>query len=544
MGDQTSLAHEMRTNAIDLTVDALQASQSPTSLQHEGAPSPGWPDLRPLPPIAQSAPSLPLEMMPVPLRNWLANATRRLGVPVEFLAVPLIVALGSILGRNITIRPKALAPWTVVAALWGMLVGRPSSMKSPSLSEPLHFLRRLARESDETWQRDAARNRAKVAVLEEKRRGLLRKTAKDALVDPRIDEVTKVERELEQARLNSRRRRFIVNDCTVEALQTILEENPRGVLHFRDELSGFIANMSREGHEGDRAFFIEAADGGVGGSYETDRIGRGNTRNAGPCVGVLGGIQPGKLSRIVAGAISQGADDDGFVQRFRLLVWPDDPGAELGEDVPSDLEAEDRVLRVFRVLDTPPPGKLGAVEEGGGLPYLRFGPKAQELFDDWLRDHHARSRLDDLVSAPAFEAHLTKYRSLVPALALIFHLVDVADGTVTPGPVTEVAVDLAIQWADFLELHARKVYGHELRPDTEAAHALARKIRSGQLLDGMSVNDIAERDWSGLGRPGLVHAGLDLLERHGWVRRVPIPTSGRTKTVVHLHPDLRAKENL
>ena len=48
------------------------------------------------------------------------------------------------------------------------------------------------------------------------------------------------------------RRRFIVNDATIEVLGVVLKTNPYGALLFRDELAGFLRQMDRQGHEGDR----------------------------------------------------------------------------------------------------------------------------------------------------------------------------------------------------------------------------------------------------------------------------------------------------
>ena len=50
------------------------------------------------------------------------------------------------------------------------------------------------------------------------------------------------------------RRRYMVNDSTVEKLGELLNENPNGLLIFRDELTGFLRQLDRDGHEADRAF--------------------------------------------------------------------------------------------------------------------------------------------------------------------------------------------------------------------------------------------------------------------------------------------------
>ena len=74
-------------------------------------------------------------------------------------------------------------------------------------------------------------------------------------------------------------RRHLVNDTTVEKLGEILNENPSGVLLYRDELSGFFRSLEQPGHEADRAFYLECWNGD--GAFTYDRIGRGTLHIAG-----------------------------------------------------------------------------------------------------------------------------------------------------------------------------------------------------------------------------------------------------------------------
>jgi hypothetical protein len=501
-----------------------------------------WAARKPLPPLTEPVPTLSPELLPESLRDWLADSAERLGVVIEFVAAPALVMAGSLLGRNLTIRPKARDSWTEVPNIWGMAIGRPSSMKTPSIGEATRLVRALAQEADRTWRAAMAIQKARGEVLAEKRRGALKRAAKDGADDASLaEEVADLDRKIEAARLAARRVRYVVNDATQEALHVILEENPRGVAMVRDELPGLIASLDREGYENYRSFLLECWSGGTAGGYESDRIIRGNTAAPGPCLSIFGGAQPGKVAPLVRGATSQGEKADGFIQRFQLVVWPDDATPSPGIDRAPDRKAFERALSVFRALDSRRPEDFGATLEEGSLPFLRFGREAQELFDDWLRSHRDRTRAADLEKCPAFEGHLTKYRKLVPALALIFHALAIADGE-KPGPVSAEALDLSFNWADFLELHARKLYHPELRGDATAAHALAEKIKTRAVVDGMGVRDITERDWSSLTRAGYVHAGLDILEAAGWVRRQVEATGGRSKTTVRLHPDFRRPE--
>ena len=117
---------------------------------------------------------------------------------------------------------------------------------------------------------------------------------------------------------------LLTNDTTVEKLGELLAANPNGLLVFRDELTGWLRQLDKDGQEGARSFTSKAWGGK--GSYVFDRIGRSTLHIDSACVSILGGIQPGPLIDYVSAANGQGRGADGLLQRFQLIVWPDDPG--------------------------------------------------------------------------------------------------------------------------------------------------------------------------------------------------------------------------
>ncbi len=82
------------------------------------------------------------------------------------------------------------------------------------------------------------------------------------------------------------RRRYLTNDATVEKIGELLAANPRGLLIFRDELTGWLSSLDREGREGTRAFFLEAWNGT--GRFTYDRIKRGTIDIEAACLSMLG----------------------------------------------------------------------------------------------------------------------------------------------------------------------------------------------------------------------------------------------------------------
>jgi putative DNA primase/helicase len=331
-------------------------------------------------------------------------------------------------------------------------------------------------------------------------------------------------------------RRYMTQDPTTEKLGELCQENPRGLLVLRDELAGWLRTLERPGREGDREFYLEGWNGTQG--YTFDRIGRGTVHIKALTLSILGGIQPGKLERYLQEALEGGAGADGLLQRFQLVVWPDHPGEWVNVDRYPNTEAKNRAYEVFAALDGLEPGVLGLTPSEDGSPALRFTPDAQDLFDTWRDELERRLRSSELDHKPAFESHLSKYRSLMPSLALLFHLVDVVDGK-AEGAVSLEAAQLAAAWCDFLEAHALKLYAPEISAHIKAARDLAAKIDEGEVKDGATVRDIYRAGWEGLSDRNVVMAGLEVLAENNWLRVEDKSTGGRPTLVIRLHPELR-----
>jgi putative DNA primase/helicase len=422
----------------------------------------GWREPKPLPNGLPDVPPFAADLLPLAFRSWVLDVAERMQCPADYPAVAVMVAAGAVVGRQLAIRPKRRDDWTVVPNLWGMIVGRPSLLKSPALHEALTPLVAMEAEAAKRHQEAVADWQADQVVAKEAAKVNATAIRKALKTGDLATAHALARQDLDDEQMPTRRR-YIVHDTTVEALGVTLNANPNGVLVFRDELTGFLRGMDREGHEQDRAFYLEAWNGC--GRYTFDRIGRGSLDIEACCVSILGGVQPGPLADYLVGAVRQGAADDGFVQRFQLIVWPDPPATWRNVDRWPDGAAKRRAVDVFRQLAVLDPEALGAEREGNLLQFLRFDTGAQSLFDDWRGDLERRLRNGS--EHPAIEAHLVKYRSMVPSIALICHLVDGG-----AGPIPDAAMARAAAWAEYLEGHARRIYRGVTHEEAEAARRL------------------------------------------------------------------------
>ena len=166
---------------------------------------------------------------------------------------------------------------------------------------------------------------------------------------------------------------------------------------------------------------------GLGGIPSMFRIGRGTLHIDALCLSISVGFRRANSQAMWPMLCTGGLGDDGLLQRFQLLVWPDSPRDWTNIDRWPDTQAKNAAYRIFEALDALTPHDVGAIQATDeDIPALRFARDAQELFDAWREQLELRLRQGN--GLPAFESHLGKYRSLMPSLALVFHLVEVVGG--------------------------------------------------------------------------------------------------------------------
>jgi Protein of unknown function (DUF3987) len=399
-------------------------------------------------------------------------------------------------------------------------------MKSPAVTEalkPLHWLESEARKSNEE-----AREAYAVGLEAHKlKQEAARAKAKSALKQG-VDTIEALLLEEPEA---PKDRRYVANDCTYEALGEILAANPNGVLAHRDELVSLLKTLDREEYAAARGFFLSAWNGT--GGYTFDRIIRGRTHIEAACVSLLGSTQPGRLAEYIRRAVSGGAADDGLIQRFGMLVWPDVSPDWTNVDRYPDSPAREAAWSTFERLDKLTADEIGASrDQFEAIPFLRFDDEAQMIFDEWRMKLEGRLRSAEL--HPALESHLAKYRKLVPSLALICC---VADGGTRA--VDGAAALRALAFADYLESHARRCNAAGSEVETATAKAILSRVSKGDLVDGFTCRDVHRQGWSNLSEPDQVQSGLNLLVDYDWLDAellVSGSTGGRPKTVYRINP--------
>ncbi len=484
-------------------------------------PQDDWPEPEPLAEALPDVMQFDLELMPESFRPLVQDVAARMQVPLDFPAVAAIATLAGVTNRRAVIQPKRNDhTWKVVPNLWGGIVAPPGMLKSPVLS----CMTQPARAIEDEWRKEHEESEQSYqTALEEQE---LMKAAWKEQFKAAAKKNQAAPTRPESALIQPVLRRLVTSDATFESLHCVLSENPAGLFVIRDELTGWLAGLERQGREQERAFFLECWNGDA--AFTIDRIGRGSVHVPHACISLFGGIQPARLRDYLSDALQDGPSNDGLVQRFQLMVWPDSAQEWSYIDRQPDSDALERTVNVYR--------RIASLDEADPL-RLQFDDEAQALFEQWFTDLERRIRAEDL--APAMQAHLAKYRSLMPSLALLFAL---ADGQTESVPISQAR--LACDWCDYLETHANRVYAAQARPEQHAAIALSKKLAKGWKREEgfFTVRDVYRSGWAGLDSPEKVRGALAVLEEFAWIRREKMgdsQTPGRPSETYFVNPRIR-----
>lgn len=500
-----------------------------------------WPEPHPLPAPAEPPP-ITSSLLPEAVSAFAFDLGERMSAPPEYAVVPLLVSIGSMLGRRVAIAPKRFDTWIEYPNLWGAIVGPPGSMKSPALSESLRFVRQVESTVATTWDQDeqvalaVRREELALQLKNSEHRG----SQKNGEGRETAAEIAAMRHELCETdeKLAAGPRRLTTSDTTIEKLMELLRLNPRGLLLTRDELAGWLLTLEREGRKGEREAWLELWGGHE--PLRIDRIGRGSLAIPPAVVSVVGGIQPGKLRRYVEEAARGGFGSDGLLQRFGLLIWPNVPEFKYVDRPPAPGAAE-RLRRIVLALDDPDIGKkLGgsSCSRDRDVVVLRLDSSAQEFGTEWMKENGKRTRAEAAHGSELLAASYAKSRKTFVALALVFHAIEVADGRCPPGAVPLECVRRAAGMCELLQIHTRKAYGEHVDDSLSRASALASKIHSGVLQDGISLRDLSRHHWRNLSTPEDVRVAVDYLSDLGWCRVGRAETGGRPSQVLRLNPRL------
>ncbi|CAK00502.1 YfjI family protein [Bartonella tribocorum] len=467
----------------------------------------GWGELKPLEYTLLPVEPFKVLQLPMSLMDYVYDVADSQQAPMDFIAISALCALAAVIGNGVRIAPKQHDDnWKIVPNLWGAVVGQPSTMKSPTMQAALKPLSIFENEWYQEWEKKKKQQKTKeifneLEIKENKRKAYKALKNQDKEQALALLSQTLEHKESEEDD-SSIKRRLIVNDVTVEKLGELLKENPRGLLMVCDELTGFLANLERKEYQSDRSFYLKAFNGNQSHTY--DRIGRGTIHIPNATLSIIGGIQPTRLIPLIK-AMHRGINDDGLLQRFQMLIFPDTRQERLWVDRPAKKEAWESYQGVFRSLYDKP---LGSPK----YPItMRFSAEAQEIFREWWENF--QKKINDGHFSESLQAHLIKMNETIPILALIFELVEGGRFEINRN-----ALERALYWEKYLLSHVKRLYAAGNTLIAERAKLIVE--RCDHLPDVFTHRDIHQRSWTSLKDNQAVKQALELLCRCNYIREI------------------------
>jgi hypothetical protein len=171
----------------------------------------------PLVPIPEYQP-FPLDVLPEPWREFCRVGAEMLNVDPAMTALPVLAVLGSAIGMTRQIRLGW--DWFEPAVLWTCVVGDSGTRKSGAAELSVQLVMEVQQERYQQFKFEEQ------AYQDELRRRKLEKS-KEPEPDPPV------------------LRRVVVSDTTLEKVIAILDDNPRGLLLYRDELRGWFGSFHK-----------------------------------------------------------------------------------------------------------------------------------------------------------------------------------------------------------------------------------------------------------------------------------------------------------
>ena len=486
---------------------------------------PSWPD--PDPRLLRAellpAPNLPLgDVLNPRLAAWVTDAAESKGAPADYVFAAVLAVAGATIGNT---RWAAIwQGWTEPPVIWAMCIGLPSSGKSPALDAALQPLRKAEcpLRDKAAADRKAWEEKAELAKLAEQ---AWKEAAKAAI---KAGETPPDRPDGCDAGPSPHIPRLVVNDGTIERLGAILARQPRGTLQMRDELAGWLEGMQRYAGGGtDRPFWLEAF-GGRG--FTVERLGREPFTIDRLTIGVLGGIQPDRLRRLLFKS-----DDDGLLARF-LPIWPDPAPLKRPStwaDEPMMGGALARLLTLDLVTD----------EAGEQRPwFIPFAEDACGLMEDF----RATARSWETEAEGLLLSFIGKLPGLAARLALVLAYLDWAtEGDTEPHEITVQHFGRAAHLVEaYLLPMARRAYPDAAKPKPERAALRLVAIIREQGWQSFTSRDVLRLDRACLGTAADLNPALAMLEEGECIRPVDPPENpkgGRPHRLYVVNPAIHGR---
>jgi hypothetical protein len=433
----------------------------------------------------KSPPQFPSQILPKWANTYVLELSKSIGTTTDFVACCVLANLSGLIGNTYSL--KLSTSWIESANLWFVLVGEPSSGKSPALKNTLKPIKKIERKLYNAYQNELMLYEQKKKIYEADLAAW--KKAKKEGAEEALPPAEPKKPVL---------KRLSITDITIEALGEKLCQNPMGLILASDELASWIGGMNqyKGGKGADRSNYLSIWSSTA---ITIDRKGKDPLHVEKPFLTIIGGIQPDILQ-----TMQNKLMEDGFKERF-LYSYPAPvtSKAKLCENTlkQSTIEAYESLL-IHWFSNRPNEYKQ-----------LTLSKQAENFFDEC---HEQWQATIDHTNRNLSSYYLGKMSGYLSRLSIILHIMQHMADAEIPLEVNKETIEKAKKLCEYFIVHGQQAMGTLYQGAEESTiHKYLDWIRSKQYI-AISPRDIHTNRVAGCKKSSQARHYLKLLQDYGY----------------------------
>lgn len=450
----------------------------------------------------------PVNILPEAIKLFVNEASESIGCDPVLAVNPLLAVCAGAIGNTRTVALKS--DYYEPSILWAVSIAPSGEKKTP----PFEMIRKLfdkhEQDADRKYQEEKQQYDLAYKSFSRRKNKEEENAMKKILARPI-------------------KRRFILNDITVEGVALLLSQNPRGLTIMCDEFSGWYErfNSYKKGN-GDESFYLQAFQGT---SYSVDRKNEESNVYIPRCsLSITGGIQPEVFKSFLRRRQNIA---NGMAARF-LIAMPPTRVALWSENCVN----ANTIRQMQSVIDKLLAMELRLDENGNSVPQtILLDEKAKALFVE-MADSFA---VETQEMSEALRSLWSKMAGRIARIALVFHCIRSAgEEEIEDFVIDERTMQSAIEVGRWYANEAKRCYSFfDIGSNTTVSINMEEDILN--LVAQTGQNGITKRDLNRR-RPRYFREQPKVLEglvKRGILSSVEIKNNGpgAPKTVYRLHQD-------
>ena len=341
----------------------------------------------------------PIEIFPKEFQSIILHNKEIQNFDTNLSALSYLSATATTIGGNVQINNGG---YSTIPILWSVLVANSGMKKSHIMEFPFKFLK------------------------EQDRNEMLRFKSEFASMGATED-------------LPKQPETFILKDSTPEAMSKCLNVNPKGVVLFKDEMARMMRDFNKYGNgNGEQDSLLELFNGN---DLSIHRATKPTLYIINPCVNIIGGIQPERLSLMT----NEDSLSGGFYYRL-LFSRPLEhkPNKYVLEKINKDIEKKSTNIfqEIFNYQETE----------------LSVSNESLQLYQKWYNENQTKY-FGDTFGMPL----QSKLETYVWRFCIVLDILDQISNGKTRNTITKETMEKALILAEYFRIESTEIYKDTFR---------------------------------------------------------------------------------